>query len=66
MFLTLIFQYLNKLVEAKVRDFTSPQAFHTVKVQGFKDNGIKPLTQFACQLPMKIFTLVADFADTDV
>ena len=61
MFLTLIFHYLNKLVEGKVRDFTSPQAFHTVKVQRFKNNRIKLLTEFACQLPLKIFALVADF-----
>ena len=61
MFLTLILQYLNKLVERKVGDFTSPQAFHTVKVQGFNGNRIKLLTEFACQLPMKVFALVADF-----
>ncbi len=38
MFLTLIFQYLNKLVEGEVGDFTPPQAFHTVKVQRLKEN----------------------------
>ena len=61
MFITLIFQYLNKLVEGEVRDFASPQAFHTVKVQGFKSNRIKLLTQFRGELPMKVFALVADF-----
>ena len=61
MFLTLIFQYLNKLVEAKVGDLTSPEAFHTVKVQGFNSNGIKLLTKFTCQLPVKVFALVGDF-----
>ena len=61
MFSTLILQYLNKLVERKIGDLTTPQAFHTVKVQGFKDNRIKLLAKFACQLPMKVFALVADF-----
>ena len=61
MFTALGLQYLNKLVEGEVRDFTSPQAFHTVKVQGFKDNRIKLFTEFAGKLPLKVFTLVADF-----
>ena len=61
MFLTLILQYLNKLIEAKVGNLTSPQAFHAVKVQRFNGNRIKLLTKFGCQLPVKIFTLVADF-----
>ena len=60
MFLTLILQYLNKLVEGKIGDFTSPQAFHTVKVQGFNRNGIKLLTKFGRQLPVKVFALVRD------
>ena len=62
MFFTLISQYLNKLVEGKIGDFTSPQAFHAVKVQRFNDKRIKLLTKFACQLPMKIFALVGNFA----
>ena len=61
MFLTLIFQYLNKLVEAKIGDFASPKAFHTVKVQSFKDNRIKLLTEFRGELPMKVFALVRNF-----
>ena len=61
MFDTLILQYLNELVERKVGDFTSPEAFHAIKVQGFNGNRIKLLTKFACQLPMKVFALVADF-----
>ena len=58
MFTTLIPQYLNKLVECKVGDFTPPQSFHTVKVQRFNDNRIKLLTKLACQLPAKIFALI--------
>ena len=61
MFDTLILQYLNKLVERKVGNFTSPKAFHTVKVQRFNRNRIKLLTEFACELPMKVFTLIANF-----
>ena len=42
MLLTLILQYLNELVERKVGDFTSPEAFQvSVKVQGFNGNRIK-------------------------
>ena len=61
MFDTLILQYLNKLVERKIGDFTTPQAFHTLKVQGFNGNRIKLLTEFGSKLPMKIFALIADF-----
>ena len=61
MFTTLISQYLNKLVEGKVGDFTSPQPFHAIKVQSFNDNRVKLLTEFAGELPMKVFALVADF-----
>ena len=59
MLLTLILQYLNKLVERKVGDFASPQAFHTVKVQRFNGDGIKLLTQFRGKLPVKVFALIA-------
>ena len=61
MFLTLILQYLNKLIERKIGDLTSPQAFHSVKVQGFNGKGVKLLTEFTCQLPMKVLALVGDF-----
>ena len=60
MFLTLILQYLNKLVERKIRDFTSPQAFHTVKVQFFNGDCIKLLTKFSGELPMKVFALITN------
>ena len=53
MVLTLISQYLNKLVESKIGDFTSPQPFHTVKVQRLKHNCIKLLTEFRGKLPVK-------------
>ena len=61
MFLTLILQYLNKLIEGKVRYLTTPKPFHTVKVERFKHNRIKLLTKFAGELPLKVFALVADF-----
>ena len=61
MFLTLICQYLNKLVETEVRDFTTPEAFHAVKVQRLKENPIKLRTKFRGELPMKVFALIRDF-----
>ena len=61
MFLTLILQYLYKLIEGKVRDLTPPKSFHAIKVQGFNRNRIKLLTEFARELPLKVFALVRDF-----
>ena len=60
MFATFILQYLNKLVKGEIRDFTSPQPFHTIKVQSFKDNRIKLLTKFRGELPVEVFALVGD------
>ena len=62
MFLTLIFQYLNKLVKSEVRDLTTPEAFHPVKVQRFGGDKVKSSTQVGGKFPMPVFTLVADFA----
>ena len=61
MFDTLILQNLNKLVESKVRDFTSPEAFHTLEVQRLNGDGIKPSAQVGRKLPVKVFALIADF-----
>ena len=61
MFLTLILQYLNKLVEGKVGDFASPQAFHTRKVQRFNGDCVELLTEFGGELPLKVFALVGYF-----
>ena len=61
MFLTLILQNLNKLIEGKIKDLASPKAFHTIKVQGFNNDCIKLFTEFRGELPMKVFALVADF-----
>ncbi len=61
MFDTLILQYLNKLVEGKVGDLTSPKPLHAIKVQGFNRNRIKTLTKFCRKLPMKVCALVCDF-----
>ena len=62
MFDTLGLQYLNKLVEGEVRDFTSPQAFHTVKVQRFNGDTIKGITKIRSQFPMKVFALIRNFS----
>ena len=61
MFLAFISQNLNKLVEGKVRDFASPEAFHAIKIQRLGDDGIKPPAQVGCQLPMEVAPLVCDF-----
>ena len=58
MFLTLILQYLNKLSESKVGDFTSPQVFHTVKVQRLYGNRIKPFAQVGSNLVVPVLALV--------
>ena len=60
MFLTLISQYLNKLVKGEVGNFTTPKTFHARKVQGFNGNRVKRLTKVTCQLPMEVLALVAD------
>ena len=60
MFSTFILQYLNKLVKGEVRDLTSPQAFHTIKVQRLGNNGIKPFTQVGSDLVVPVFALVGD------
>ena len=61
MFDTLILQYLNKLVKGEVRDFPSPQAFHTIKVQRLSNDRIKPFAQVGSNLVMPVLALVADF-----
>ena len=57
MFRTLLLQYLKKLVEGVVRDLTSPEAFHTVKVQSFKTECIKLCAKFGSKFPLPIETL---------
>ena len=61
MFDTLILQYLNKLVKGEVRDFPSPQPFHTIKVQRLSNDCIKPFAQVGSNLVMPVLALVADF-----
>ena len=60
MFSTLILQYLNKLVKGEVRDFTSPEAFHTLKVQRLGNDRIKPFAQVSSNLVVPVLALVAD------
>ena len=62
MFLTLILQYINKLIEGEVGDLASPKSFHTRKVQGFNGDGVESLTKFRSKLPLKVFASVADFS----
>ena len=60
MFETLELQYLNKLVKGKIGDLPSPQAFHTLKIQRFGDDGIKAFTQVGSNLVVPVLTLVGD------
>ena len=60
MFDALILQYLNKLVKGKIGDFASPKPFHTVKVQRFGDDRIKPFAQVSSNLVVPVFALVGD------
>jgi len=62
MFQTLILQYLNKLVKSEVGDFTSPEAFHTLKVQRLGDNVVKLTTQVSGAFIVPISALVGDLA----
>ena len=58
MFETLIFQYLNKLVEGEVRDFASPEPFHTLKVERLGGDKVKPSAEVRGKFPMPIAPLV--------
>ena len=60
MFDALILQYLNKLVKGKIRDFASPQAFHTLKVQRLGNDRIKPFAQVGSNLVVPVLALVSD------
>ena len=51
---TLLFQYLQKLVEGVVRDFAPPEAFHTRKVQRFKAKYVKLGAEFIRKFPLPI------------
>ena len=59
---TLLFQYLQKLLEGVIRDFASPEAFHTVKVQRFKTEYIKLYAKFSSKFPLPICSLSSNFS----
>ena len=54
MFETLECQYLNKLPESKVRDLTSPEAFHTVKVERLGRDQVKTPAQVGSKFRVPI------------
>ena len=60
MFETLEFQYLNKLVKGEVRDFSTPEAFHAVKVERLGGDKVKPSAEVSGKFPMPISALVGD------
>ena len=49
---SLVFEFLKEITECKVRDLFSPQGFHAAKVQIFKEQNIKLLTQLNSKFPM--------------
>ncbi len=59
---TLLFEYLQKLVEGVVRDFASPEAFHAVKIQRFKAKCIKLCAKFVSKLPLPIKALTRNLS----
>ena len=61
-FFCLPLEFLQKCVESDVGDFTTPKAFHTVKVQRLKEQNIKPTHKFKCKFPVVIFALSSNFA----
>ena len=62
MFQTLVCQYLNKRSESEVRNFASPEAFHTLKVQGLGGDSIKPSAEVRGKFEMPISALVDDMS----
>ena len=62
MFQTLELQYLNKLIEGKVRDFSAPQPLHRIKVQHLGYDRIKPSAEVSGKFPVPILALVGNFA----
>ena len=57
-FLGLMLQFPHELTEGKVRDLFAPQAFHTFKVQVFKEQNIKLPTKVYRKFPMMIGSLI--------
>ena len=56
-FLCLPFEFLHESVEPYIGYFPTPEAFHTIKVQRFKEQHIKTTHKFKCEFPMVVFTL---------
>lgn len=61
-FLCLPLEFLIECVETYIRDFTSPEAFHTLKVQRLGDNVVKLTTQVSGAFIVPISALVGDLA----
>ena len=62
MFQTLELQNLNKLGKGEVRHFSTPQAFHAVKVERLGSDKVKPSAKVGRQFEMPIAPLVSNFA----
>ena len=62
MFQTLELQYLKKLSKGnQIGDFSSPEAFHPVKVERLGSDPVKSSAEGSGKFPMPISTLVSEF-----
>ena len=61
-FLCLPLEFLHESVESDVGHFASPETFHTIKVQRFKEQHVEPTDQFKGEFPMVVFALPLNLA----
>ena len=59
--MALVFKLSEKLTKGEVGDLFSPQAFHTRKVEVFKEQYIKTTAQVYREFPMMVCSLVRRF-----
>ena len=59
--MALVLEFLHEPTKGEVRDLFFPQAFHTRKVQVFKEQNIKLTTKFYRQFPVVICSLIRRF-----
>ncbi len=52
----------HELTEGQIRNFASPEAFHALQVEVFKETDIKLSGKFKCEFPMMIGALIGNLA----
>jgi len=64
-FIRLVFEFPHELTEGKIRNLFTKEGFHTAKVQVFKEQNIKLLTEIYRKFPMVVRSLIFSlFMDT--